>query len=273
VKAGPHKHELRRALMQELRGHSGVASAASGAVSDPSSAASHAAHPWLRRLGYAFGLLAALGCIVLVIWTQSGGGGGSLFAHQPNSAATTQQGFSAVIGIDAGKLTRDEANQLADAIDKGNFELSETLPFKSGGRVFLYRVTLQGGRQIVYASDHVMPTKSQLHLLHAHELQQSIEKGNDRFVAERRAQDGSMIYFYRAEFSDGSSDVYGSDVEPDPSRAKLHSEQLEQAMAQFRGELSKTIAGADGTQIYLIKVTLPDGTIKTYASADKPKTK
>jgi hypothetical protein len=267
VAAGPHKHELRRALMQELRGRSDAAAA--GAVSNPSSAGSHGAHPWLPRLGYALGLIAAVGCVALVISTQWSG-----FFDRSNSAgatASTQQGFSAVIGIDSPRPPTDQAVALTDAIDRGDFELEQSLPNKVGGRLYLYRVKPTEGREILFGSDHIMPTDPVLRLKHAQELQQAIDLDRGHYIGERVNDFGTKVYRYRVDMSDGTVDEYGSDQEPDVSKRQRHEAELDRAMSQDRGEVCKTLAGPDGAVIYLLKVTLSDGTIKTYASPDKPK--
>jgi hypothetical protein len=268
--AGPHEQELRRSLMREARGRADQRAAP--------------AHPWLSRLAYALGVFVVLGAGAF--WAAHQYRPSVLAdrarpvvttARSTTTNAVTGEGISAVIGMGGESLTEKEARQQADAvraaIDKGTFQLEQALTAETGGRLFLYRITLADGRETTFGSDQVLIKQPWLRVKHEQELQQAIAADKGRPIGESVSDTGTRIYRYRVNLSDGTVETYGSDREPDPIKRQQRQKELGQVMAQKRGEVYKTIAGPDGTAIYLIKVTLVDGTVKTYASSVKPKGK
>ncbi len=269
--AGRHQQDLRRALMNESRRRSADARAATGAAGF---------HSWLMRLAYALGVVIVVG---LCGWLISREHGSSRIAisdpSNPNrtssgAAATTNplsSGLSALLSSlrshpNSGNAT---AGAIHDAVDSGSFAFLGAITAKNrAGRVYIYLLKLDDGRNAIYASDDFLIADPLLTVVHDRDLQEAITREKGHLVGESATEIGSKIYRYRVDLGDGTQEIYASDREPDVGKQQRHQQELDRLMSSGRGQIYKTIAGQDGITIYLIGVKLSDGTVKLYASRE-----
>ena len=267
---GAHKSELRRALMQEARRR--VEGSAGGA-----------SRSWLGVLAqywYAPALLVLAVAIGIWAYFQPPGRPTDSSFATTRGATTSEsgRGISAALGVDGSQtISPREATQLASAIREaiamGRVHLLQSLTASTGGTVFLYDVDLADGRQVTYASDHVLPTNQFIGRDHAQFLEQAIAQESGRYVSEAITGSGARVYRYRTNLADGTEEIYGSDREVDPGKHEAHRKELSRAIAQSRGELYKAVFALDGKVMFIVRVVLSDGAIKTYASPSPPSAK
>jgi hypothetical protein len=189
----------------------------------------------------------------------------------PPTNGVATPGIGAVIGNVAGgaateRELRQQAAAIREAIAIGRFELEQALPARGGGRVYVYRVTLADGRQTTYGNRDALLSEPILGPAHEKVFRKAIAEERGRYTGEATSDAGSAIYQYEVFLPDGTTETYGTDREPDADVRARRRAELDRAIAQQRGTPFKAIAGPDGTIISLLKVTLADGTIKTYAS-------
>ena len=260
---GRHKDELRRSLMQESRRR-----AEGGRAGGETST-----HPWLRLLGYGLAILIATGLGAWLVHRR-----GALLASNESKPVVTKpspttnslnpRGFSAAIGVSRDDQPGGQADAIADAIAKGNFELDQALTAAPGGRVYIYLIKPADARRTVFASDELLASNPWVTAKHQQEFQQAIAADKGGFIGESVSEMGNMVYRYRINLSDGMKEIFASDHEPDELVRRQHQAELAEAIAHKRGEFYKAIPHADGSTIYLMKVTLRAGTIKMYASRE-----
>jgi hypothetical protein len=247
--AGPHKEQLRRALMREARARS-------------EGRATALALPWLRVGAWAAAVTVLVGTFWFAYRQR-----GVIFADRA-STQPTGRGFSAAIGNSSRNSpdAQRQAARIAEAINSFDLRLEQILPTSAGGRAYVYRtLPADGIREIAFASDRLLST----HALQNPVLEQlfalAIERGEGRFVGEIVTDAGARLYRYRVSFSNGMSETYTCDREPDALRSEQHRQELVQAIAQGRGELAVTLPTTSGATVSLVKVTLSDGIVRFYA--------
>ena len=264
---GAHKIELRRALMQEARRRC-------------ERSAGGAPRPLLGLLArFWYAPVVLLLAFAIGIWAYLQNPQPPRSPYVTTRGATTSEagrGITAALGVNGGQtVTQSEAARLAGAIREavavGRLELLQSLTSSTGGNVFLYSVNLADGRELTYVSDHILPVNQFLGRDHAQYLEQAIAQESGRFVSEAVTGSGARVYRYRADLADGTEEVYGSDREFDPSKLEAHRKELSEAIAQSRGEVYKAAFAPEGKVMFLVRVVLSDGAIKTYASPAPPR--
>jgi hypothetical protein len=272
---GPHQQELRRALMREARElfERRAAAAGTGRVPLPP-ALSH----WFARFGrFAFAAGAVVVVVAGLLWVafqQQRGGGSAPPSVARRTATTTNQatgrGFSAVLGLGAPAVDTRTSAAIRNAIDKSQVQLDRVLPTTDGSRTYIYRTT-SGGESIVFASSRVLATKSVTSPIYEQEFEQAVTRGKGRVVGEAVSELGSRVWRYRVALSNGLGETYGAEREPDDAGIReRHKNALNAAMINGSGEVAQALPGVDGKAVVLVKVTLDDGTIKTYAGPAQP---
>jgi hypothetical protein len=249
--AGRHQSELCRSLMQEARTRTDRRAAA---------------FRWLRRPAFGVAILVLL--VVGLCWV--------VLVRGRTDTKPSGEGLGAVVRKDggadqAGRDAKLAAEAIREAIESFDVRLEQVLATRTGGRAYVYRTTRAGGRDVVFSSDRILASNALQNPVKQQEFEMAVASGEGGVVGQRVSDLGTLVYQYRINFYDGTSETYGSDCEPDRLQRERHRLELEQAIAQGRGELAKTIPAADGTATSLIKVTLSDGTIKTYADQGMPK--
>ena len=244
----------------------------------------HVAPSWVKRLAYAAGILIPLSIgacwahryhvFFFPEWSKPFKTEHPTTAAGASTRSATMQASGTLIGVGGVDMTEGQAGHEVDAvraaIDRGDFELKETRTAPDGTPIYIYLVRLADGRQVRHGTDRPLIKDPVQRAKLDRELEQAMRECKGRVISQKPSEFGEMTYIYLVTLSDGSSASYGSNLEPDAVQRQKHQRELEKAMSQRRGEVVKTIPAPNGTMTYIIKVTLSDGTVKTYGSPEKP---
>lgn len=100
-------------------------------------------------------------------------------------------------------------------------------------------------------------------------IKEAIDDGEAELINTIENELGSLTYIYKATLDSGEEVTWGSGRKLyDPNEAELQAE-FEQAIAERRGEVVKTIEAEHGT-VYIVRVILSDGSARTYGSGQPP---
>ncbi len=104
------------------------------------------------------------------------------------------------------------------------------------------------------------------------EIQSLIAAGEYELVKVTSGQWGLKTYIYRFTLSSGEEEQYGvGEPLDDPELAKAHQEELTRLIAEGAGEVVEVKRAESGLTVYICRVVLSDGTVKTYGSNVLPK--
>ena len=142
------------------------------------------------------------------------------------------------------------------------------------------KLTSQDGQTINYESVRTVQMASDDPNLTEEDAKNRYEKmieaiatGNARLVKTVKSKSGQLCYVYEGKLPDGERFSLATGTKIGGSKKEELDEEMEKAIAEDKGELVETIETESGDKVYIYKVVLSDGTIRTYGSGTTPEQK
>ncbi len=160
---------------------------------------------------------------------------------------------------------RRQYEECKRAIAEGTAKLVEVKEREDGLKIYIYKITCSNGKVVTWATNTPSPHRPREKNVDYEEIERSIAEGKAEFIKMTEADSGLRVYIYKIPLPDGEYFRFGGNVPPEyMTRKREYNAQVEELVAERKGELIGTAESESGETSYVYKATLPDGVVVTF---------